>query len=55
MVNVAINGNGEVIREAKLPTSRQSLEDFRHLRRSRSGRRRMHQQLVLAVGLVSSS
>ncbi|MDZ7693805.1 MAG: hypothetical protein U5K69_22245 [Balneolaceae bacterium] len=28
MVNVAINGNGEVIREAKLPTSRRSLDDF---------------------------
>jgi len=28
MVNVAINSNGEVIREAKLPTSRRSLEDF---------------------------
>ncbi|MDZ7693608.1 MAG: hypothetical protein U5K69_21230 [Balneolaceae bacterium] len=28
MVNVAINGNGEVIREAKLPTSQRSLEDF---------------------------
>lgn len=28
MVNVAINGNGEVIREAKLPTSTRSLEDF---------------------------
>jgi transposase len=28
MVNVAINGNGEVIREAKLPTSCRSLEDF---------------------------
>jgi len=28
MVIVTINGNGEVIREAKLPTSRRSLEDF---------------------------
>ncbi|WP_138429601.1 IS110 family transposase [Fodinibius saliphilus] len=28
MVNVALNGNGKVIREAKLPTSRRSLEDF---------------------------
>ena len=28
MVIVAINGNGEVIREAKLPTSTRSLEDF---------------------------
>lgn len=28
MVNVAINGNGKVVREAKLPTSRRSLEDF---------------------------
>mgnify|MGYP006293868409 CR=1 FL=1 len=28
MVNVAINSNSEVIREAKLPTSRRSLEDF---------------------------
>ncbi|MTI87814.1 MAG: IS110 family transposase [Balneolaceae bacterium] len=28
MVNVAINSNGEVIREAKLPTSRRSLQDF---------------------------
>jgi predicted NBD/HSP70 family sugar kinase len=35
MVNVAINGNGEVIREAKLPTSKRSLEDFfEHLRRA---------------------
>jgi len=28
MVNVALNGNGKVVREAKLPTSRRSLEDF---------------------------
>jgi len=28
MVNVAINSNGEVIREAKLPTDMRSLEDF---------------------------
>jgi transposase len=28
MVNVAINGNGEVVQEAKLPTSTRSLEDF---------------------------
>ncbi len=28
MVIVAINGNGEVVREAKLPTSCRSLEDF---------------------------
>ncbi len=28
MVNVAINGNGEVIREAKLPTATRALEDF---------------------------
>jgi transposase len=28
MVNVAINSNSEVIREAKLPTSKRSLEDF---------------------------
>lgn len=28
MVNVAINGNGKVVREAKLPTATRSLEDF---------------------------
>ena len=28
MVNVALNGNGKVVREAKLPTSTRSLEDF---------------------------
>ncbi|SMO79408.1 IS110 family transposase [Fodinibius sediminis] len=28
MVNVALNGNGKMVREAKLPTSRRSLEDF---------------------------
>ncbi len=28
MVNVALNSNGEVIREAKLPTSRKALADF---------------------------
>ena len=28
MVNVAINDNGDVVRQAKLPCSQQSLEDF---------------------------
>src|SRR5699024_5979201 len=28
MVNVALNGNGKVVREAKLPTATRSLEDF---------------------------
>jgi predicted NBD/HSP70 family sugar kinase len=32
MVIVAINSNGEVIQETKLPTSQRALEDFfRHL------------------------
>src|SRR5699024_3266142 len=28
MVNVALNGNGKVVGEAKLPTATRSLEDF---------------------------
>jgi hypothetical protein len=47
MVNVAINGNGKVVRETKLPTAARLLEDFfQRLRSARPGGGRMYEQLV---------